>query len=257
MKILFAISLLAICAAVAFAWMTRSTYIETRTERDRINRDIVGVHEGVTKVNAETDSTWKIDHNTLVEAKDEASAAAKLGRETTELEDTLKQLKKDIEDIVNKRTSMQDEIKRIIGKDGTPEEVIAKVDALWRKLFTTQVTQFITDNPRADLELYGLLPPEAEVSFLVGAGDQYSVQSSVQFGKSPTNDPGSVFATASTPPTSSSSPGRPWMPCKFPTAMFATCTSSPSPPRSWTSSKSSPPTNSPVLPCAARPMAPG
>ena len=71
---------------------------------------------------------------------------------------------------------------------------IAKVDALWRKLFTTQVTQFITDNPRVDLEPYGLLPPEAEVSFLVGAGDQYAVQSSVQFGKSPTNDPGSVYA---------------------------------------------------------------
>ena len=66
----------------------------------------------------------------MVSAKDEASAATKLGRETSELEDNLKQVKKEIEDILNKRTQMEAEIKAIIGRDGKPEEVVAKVEAL-------------------------------------------------------------------------------------------------------------------------------
>src|SRR5207247_4487771 len=38
----------------------------------------------------------------------------------------------------------------------------AKIDALLRKLFTAEITRFVTDNPRADLEPYGLQPPQAE-----------------------------------------------------------------------------------------------
>jgi hypothetical protein len=70
----------------------------------------------------------------------------------------------------------------------------AKVEAFLRKLLTAQVVQFVTDSPRADLEAYGLQPPEAEVAFLVGSNEQYSVKFAVQFGKSPTNDPASVYA---------------------------------------------------------------
>lgn len=70
----------------------------------------------------------------------------------------------------------------------------AKVAALLQKLFNAQITQFITDSPRADLEQYGLQPPEAEVSFLVGSNEQFSVQFAMQFGKSPTNDPSVVYA---------------------------------------------------------------
>ena len=71
---------------------------------------------------------------------------------------------------------------------------LAKVDALLRKLFTAQVLKFVTDSPRADLESYGLQPPAAELAFLIGSNDQYSVQFAVQFGKSPTNDPFAVYA---------------------------------------------------------------
>lgn len=70
----------------------------------------------------------------------------------------------------------------------------SKVTALLQNLFSAQVTQFVTDSPRADLEQYGLQPPEAEVTFLIGSNEQYSVQFAIQFGRSPTNDPSVVYA---------------------------------------------------------------
>jgi predicted RNase H-like nuclease (RuvC/YqgF family) len=130
MKIVFAISLLAIIAAATLAFMTRSKFIDTRAEKDQINRQIVDIHEGVMKVNGETESTWKDWHGTKVNAKDEFTQTTKLKRETGELDDTVKQLQKEIDEILGKRTAMEEEIKRIIGRDGTPEEVLAKVDAL-------------------------------------------------------------------------------------------------------------------------------
>jgi hypothetical protein len=70
----------------------------------------------------------------------------------------------------------------------------AKLEALLKKLIYAQVTKFITDSPRADLEGYGLQPPQAEILFLVGTNDQYSVQFALQFGTSPTNDLANVYA---------------------------------------------------------------
>jgi hypothetical protein len=66
----------------------------------------------------------------------------------------------------------------------------AKVELLVRNLLAAQIRKFITDNPRADGEPYGLQPPEVEVSFAKGTNDQLVVQ----FGKSPTNDPSLVYA---------------------------------------------------------------
>lgn len=70
----------------------------------------------------------------------------------------------------------------------------AKFSVFLDKLLNAQVTQFITDNPRADLEQYGLQPPEAEVSFLVTTNEPFTLQFAMQFGKSPTNDPSVVYA---------------------------------------------------------------
>jgi hypothetical protein len=66
----------------------------------------------------------------------------------------------------------------------------AKLEALWRNLFTTQISGFVTDNPRVDLEQYGLLPPAAELLFFSGTNEQLVVQ----FGKSPFNDSTNVYA---------------------------------------------------------------
>src|SRR5262245_1885138 len=43
----------------------------------------------------------------------------------------------------------------------------AKVDALLRRLLSTQILRFVSDSPRVDLEPFGLQSPEAEVSFLI------------------------------------------------------------------------------------------
>ena len=64
-----------------------------------------------------------------------------------------------------------------------------KVEAMLRKVQTTQV-RFVTDDPRADLDEYGLRPPAAELVFGQGTNDLVTVQ----FGKSPTNDPSVVYA---------------------------------------------------------------
>src|SRR5207244_8042185 len=65
-----------------------------------------------------------------------------------------------------------------------------KVDALLRKVINTEVRKFITDNPRVELETYGLQPPELEMALMQGTNEQFVVQ----FGKSPTNDPTLVYA---------------------------------------------------------------
>ena len=69
----------------------------------------------------------------------------------------------------------------------------AKVDALLRKIAAARVTQFVSDDPRVDLDVFGLQPPETELAFGLGSNDLVSVQ----FGKSPTNDSSLVFARRS------------------------------------------------------------
>ena len=52
------------------------------------------------------------------------------------------------------------------------------------------VQQFISDDPKADLEPFGLQPPEAELAFGSGTNDLLVLH----FGKSPTNDASLVYA---------------------------------------------------------------
>ena len=65
-----------------------------------------------------------------------------------------------------------------------------KVEAMLRTVESSRVVQFVSDDPQAELEGYGLQPPEAELLFGQGTNDLVVVQ----FGKSPTNDPSVVFA---------------------------------------------------------------
>ncbi len=65
-----------------------------------------------------------------------------------------------------------------------------KVEALLRKVQTAQALQFVTDDPRANLDAYGLQPPVAELIFGQGTNDLVVIQ----FGQSPTNDPAVVYA---------------------------------------------------------------
>ncbi len=65
----------------------------------------------------------------------------------------------------------------------------AKLETLLQRLQLGRVAEFVTDDPRADLEPYGLQPPERE---LVLAQDTNEVVV-LQMGKSPTNTPNQVY----------------------------------------------------------------
>ncbi len=130
MKILFAVSLLAIIAAAVLAFQTRSKLIDARAEKDATNKQILAIHENVIKVDGETESVWSEWKTTQADAKNEDITRTGLERDTKELDSQLMDLLKTIEEIKTKRENMEAEIKAIIGRDGTPEEVVAKVEEL-------------------------------------------------------------------------------------------------------------------------------
>ncbi|MFM1768563.1 MAG: hypothetical protein RJA22_1092 [Verrucomicrobiota bacterium] len=66
----------------------------------------------------------------------------------------------------------------------------SRVQILLQALAEAQVRAFVTDNPRADLEPFGLQPPQVELA--IGAGTNDLVL--VEFGRSPTNDTTMVYA---------------------------------------------------------------
>ncbi len=71
------------------------------------------------------------------------------------------------------------------------------LEQLFQQLQATRVTQFVSDIPGSDLEPYGLQPPELMLT-LADATNNVLI---FEFGKSPTNEAGTVFARRSTFPT--------------------------------------------------------
>jgi hypothetical protein len=65
-----------------------------------------------------------------------------------------------------------------------------RVQYLLQQLANARVNQFVTDDPREEVERFGLLTPEAEVTLALGTNPVYQVQ----FGKSPSNDLTQVYA---------------------------------------------------------------
>lgn len=61
---------------------------------------------------------------------------------------------------------------------------------LLQQLHATRVASFVTDDPRGDLETFGLNAPELEVNLIHGTNSI----AAVQFGRSPTNDSTLVYA---------------------------------------------------------------
>jgi len=64
------------------------------------------------------------------------------------------------------------------------------VNELLQKLQALHVTQFVTDNPQADLDAYGLQTPDLDITFAAGT----NTVAALHFGKSPTNDAKLVYA---------------------------------------------------------------
>ena len=65
-----------------------------------------------------------------------------------------------------------------------------RIEEILRRLNDARVEQFVSDTARADLESLGLQPPELALGFAQGTNELLSLQ----FVKSPTNDPSRVFA---------------------------------------------------------------
>ena len=66
----------------------------------------------------------------------------------------------------------------------------ARIEASLQMLQSATIRQFVPDDPKADLEVFGLQPPELEVAF----GQGTNTAARLQFGKSPTNDTRLVYA---------------------------------------------------------------
>jgi hypothetical protein len=67
---------------------------------------------------------------------------------------------------------------------------LGRVEDVIQKLRGAPVSRFVTDDAKANLEPYGLQPPEAELILSLGTNPVFRVQ----FGRSPANDPTQVFA---------------------------------------------------------------
>lgn len=77
-----------------------------------------------------------------------------------------------------------------LAKPMTARADAGKVELFLRKMRSCQVGQFVSDDPQTDLDRFGLQSPELELAFGQGTNDLLLVQ----FGKSPTNDAGLVYA---------------------------------------------------------------
>src|SRR6202007_1732467 len=65
-----------------------------------------------------------------------------------------------------------------------------KIDELLFQLQNLRVNRFITDDPKADLESFGLQPPNWQLALSQGT----NTVALFQFGKGPTNDDTQVYA---------------------------------------------------------------
>ncbi len=88
------------------------------------------------------------------------------------------------------RRSPTNQLWRIEQPSPTKRANTPRLEQLLRELQQWPVRRFVTDDPKVELESFGLQAPEAELAFGSGTNDLLVVQ----FGKSPTNQPGLVFA---------------------------------------------------------------
>jgi hypothetical protein len=66
----------------------------------------------------------------------------------------------------------------------------ARIQASVQQLESLRISQFVSDDPKADLDAFGLAPPEFELAL----ARETNAPILLQFGKSPTNAPGCLFA---------------------------------------------------------------
>lgn len=130
MKALIFLGLLGTIGATVLAVMTRTSIKEARLQKDSLNRETLALHETINKQIAEINAVDETFASTSKNAKNEDLQTKSLVSEAKGKEEELEATKKETEEIGAKKQAMQEEITRILGSSGTPEELAAKTEAL-------------------------------------------------------------------------------------------------------------------------------
>ena len=130
MKPLVILGMLGAIGGAALAIMVRSSLKELRLEKDSLNRSTLAVHnelrEQITAISA-IDETFS---ETAKNAKNEEISTKSLAADIKGKEGELEAIKKEIEGLATRKQTMQEDIKRILGESGTPEEILARNEEL-------------------------------------------------------------------------------------------------------------------------------
>ncbi|MES2708454.1 MAG: hypothetical protein V4726_17815 [Verrucomicrobiota bacterium] len=131
MKPLLFLGLLAAVGSAGLAFMVRSSLKETRLHKDSQNRKALVIHNAVretnnpaiTTLNDQIAEAAKNAKNEDLSAKAERTAAKAKQEEVDAA-------KKETESLINQKQQIQEQINRIAGGVGTPEEIAAKMETL-------------------------------------------------------------------------------------------------------------------------------
>src|SRR5687768_12247234 len=123
MKPLVILGMLGAVGGAALAVMVRSSLKDQRLQKDSLNRSTLASHNEVREQIAAITATNETFSQTATNAKNEELSTKGLATDIKGKEDELAATKKDIEDLAAKKQAMQEEITRILGSSGTPEEI--------------------------------------------------------------------------------------------------------------------------------------
>lgn len=131
MKPLLFLGLLAALGSAGLAFMVRTSIKEARLHKDSQNRKALAIHNEIREKNNPAITTLN-DQITEVakNAKNEELSTKSLKAEIKSKQDEVDAVKKETESLVNKKQQIQEEINRIAGGIGTPEEIAAKMETL-------------------------------------------------------------------------------------------------------------------------------
>ena len=130
MKSLVILGMLGAIGGAALAVMIRSSLKELRLEKDGLNRSTLTAHNELNEQRAAIIAVHETTNATETNAKNEDISTKSLASDIKGKEEELEATKKEIEEFAAKKQAMQEEITRILGSSGTPEEILAKNEEL-------------------------------------------------------------------------------------------------------------------------------
>lgn len=130
MKPLLILGLLGSIGGAVLAVMIRTSLKDLRLEKDDANRQTESIHDEIRQQIAVIETTNETYRATAKNAKDEDLQVKSLANETKSKEKELQDIKAEVGRIAAERQAMQENITRILGSSGTPEEILAKNEEL-------------------------------------------------------------------------------------------------------------------------------